>query len=169
MSYVGGIQDRCLEKYKRDKNIDMCSERVATDLGMDLTLINERVEDAARKCENNLYNEISSDKYMYTHVNEYPSLAVDRQIVRVRDRSELKAYFCNKLSLQQEQGCLPVYVAPASSSWYFYMFLILAVGLSGFGVFLLYRRMIRREINREISMQVSTAIEHYFSMNETKE
>lgn len=29
MAYVGGIQDKCLEKYKRDKNIDICSERVA--------------------------------------------------------------------------------------------------------------------------------------------
>ena len=60
-------------------------------------------------------------------------------------------------------------MAPSSSSWYFYMFLILAIGISGFGVFLLYKRMIRREINREISMQVSTAIEHYFSMNESKD
>ena len=147
----------------------MCSERVATGLGMDLTLINERVEDAARKCENNLYDEINSDKYMYTHINEYPSFTVDRQIIRVRDRAELKAYMCSKLSLQQEKGCLTEYIAPASSSWYFYMFLIIAVALSGFGVFLLYRRMIRREINREISMQVSTAIEHYFSMNESKD
>lgn len=165
MAYIGGIQDRCLEKYKRDKNIDMCSERVATDLGMDLTLINEKVEDAARKCTNALYDDVNSDKYMYTHVNEYPSFTVDRQIVRVRDRTEMKNYMCNKLGLQQEEGCLQRYVAPSSTSWYFYMVLIVAVGLSGFGVFLLYRRMIRREINREISMQVSTAIEHYFSMN----
>ena len=147
----------------------MCSERVATDLGMDLTLINERVEDAARKCNNTLYNAINSDKYMYTHINEYPSFTVDRQVVLVRDRSELRNYMCSKLGLQQEKGCLTEYVAPASSSWYFYMFLIVAVALSGFGVFLLYRRMIRREINREISMQVSTAIEHYFSMNESKD
>ena len=49
------------------------------------------------------------------------------------------------------------------------MFLIAAIALSGFGVFLVYRRMFRREIKREISMEVSSAIEHYFSMNESKD
>jgi hypothetical protein len=42
----------------------MCSERVATDLGIDLSLVNDRVEDAASKCKKNLYNEVNSDKYV---------------------------------------------------------------------------------------------------------
>lgn len=50
ISYVGGIQEQCLEKYKRDKNIDMCSERVGLALGIDMNSVNQRVSDAAIKC-----------------------------------------------------------------------------------------------------------------------
>jgi hypothetical protein len=56
MAYIGGIETRCLEDYIREKNIDRCSERVATDLNLNIDLVNERVEDAARKCKNTLYD-----------------------------------------------------------------------------------------------------------------
>lgn len=36
MQYVYSIQSACLDKYIRDKNIDMCSERVGIALGIDM-------------------------------------------------------------------------------------------------------------------------------------
>lgn len=105
---------------------------------------------------------------MYTHVEEYPSFSVDRKVIPLRDRAGMKAYMCSKLNIQREKGCAQEYVAPASSSWYFYMFLIIAIMGSAVGVFMIYRRMISREMKREINMQVSTAVEHYFSLNDSK-
>lgn len=171
MPYISHIQTFCLDKYIRDKNIDICSERMAVVVGIDMASmvsINEKVQDAAVKCENSLYDDINADKYMYTHINEYPTFSVDRQVIQLRDKMEMKSYMCSKLSMHKEPGCIQEYVAPASSSWYFYMFLIMGVIACAIAIFVIYRRMIRREMKREISMQVSTAIEHYFSLNESK-
>lgn len=120
-------------------------------------------------CKNSLYNDISNDKYMYTHINEYPSFTIDKRIERVRDKAAMKALVCNRFGINNEQGCVPEYVPHESSNWYFYTFLIFGIMLSALCVFVCYRRMMRREMKKEISMQVSTAIEHYYSMNESKD
>lgn len=81
----------------------------------------------------------------------------------------MKNLVCGRLGIDKEQGCTPEFIPPPSSHWYFYTFLIFGIALSAFCVFLCYRRMMRREMKKEISMQVSTAIEHYYSMNESKD
>lgn len=76
---------------------------------------------------------------------------------------------CQTFNILNEPGCATNSRVGESPSWYFWMFLILGVLGSGFVIFLIYRRMIYKDMQKEISMQVSTAIEHYFSMNESKD
>lgn len=60
-----------------DKNIDSCSAKVAKELDMNLTLINERVEEAARYCNNSIYKDLLFDKMVYAKIGEYPTITLN--------------------------------------------------------------------------------------------
>lgn len=75
--YVKGIEQKCLEKYIQDKNTDGCSAIVASNLGMNLTIINERVEEAARYCNNSIYRDMLFDKVVYTKIAQYPAITLN--------------------------------------------------------------------------------------------
>lgn len=44
---------------------------------MNLTLINERVEEAARYCNNSIYKDLLFDKVMYSKIGYYPAITLN--------------------------------------------------------------------------------------------
>ncbi len=67
--YLSKVQERCLEKFKRDKNMERCASSIASELGMNSAQIEDTVTEVAKQCSNSLFNSMIDDKYHYSYVN----------------------------------------------------------------------------------------------------
>ena len=59
-------------------------------------------------------------------------------------------------------------MSPSSMPWYLYALLIVGILVAGTVVVVWCRRRVNKDMNKELRMQVDTAIEHYYTFNDTE-